>query len=339
MDKLKLVFVGGWGHGSRVVNLFKNGQLKNAELVGLGQTDPQEGNYELPGEYDQVPRFDDYREMLDRVDADVAVVSTQLKNLHQAIMDSAAAGCHVIAEKPVAAKVEQLRNLHNTVTQNEVELLLLLDNRAHPYLKAVKQAIDQDVIGDVVMVNARKSYPWNRSRVDDYPHKYGGTIGWVGIHALDFINAVTGLTFRQAVAMESNQLSPEYSSCPDNCGLVFKLSNGGQATVSLDYHRPEASPTHGDDWLRVVGTEGIIKSNLSKNKISCCTDQQADQKLEVPERENYFSNYFDYLLGKGFEKTFSGMTATSFHLSLAAIRAQQSVFEKEVLAIDENFPG
>jgi predicted dehydrogenase len=39
----------------------------------------------------------------------------------------------------------------------------------------------------------------------------------------------------------------------------FTLANAVYASASLDYFRPPSAPTHGDDRVRVVGTEGVIE--------------------------------------------------------------------------------
>ena len=335
--KLKLIFIGGWGHGSRIVNLLEKGELKNVEVVGLGQTCLQEPCWSLPEKYDSLPRYQDYRQLLSQVEADVAVISTRLQYINQAAIDAAAAGCHLLVEKPIAANYEQLHSLYEEVAEQGVELLLLLDNRAHPYLRAVRCTVTSGIIGRVLLVNARKSYPWYQERVKKFPVKWGGTIGWVGIHALDFINFGTLLKFKQVIGMESNQLDPDYASCPDNSVLLLELSNGSHASISLDYHRPQASSTHGDDWLRVVGTKGTIEANLSRNRIYCCTDGVEDRQLEIPPPYNYFQRYFDYLNQGQYINDFSEMTSLAFHMTATCITAQQAVQEGQISVVEDKY--
>jgi len=47
--------------------------------------------------------------------------------------------------------------------------------------------------------------------------------------------------------------------CEDHAGLLLRLANGGTATCHLDFLRPEAAPTHGDDGLRIAGSEGVLE--------------------------------------------------------------------------------
>ncbi len=325
MDKLKLAFIGAWGHGQGAVEYFRKETLPEVELAGLAQTHEQEGCWDLPDSYDEVPRYENYQQMLTEVKPDLVVVSSKLQYIHQAVLSAAENGCHVLAEKPIAASFSELDNLYDAVQRNKGALLLLLNNRANPYLKAVKNTVEEGIVGDPVLVNGRKSYPWNPSRVDNFPIRLGGTIGWVGIHAFDIINGATNLTFNQAVGMESNQIFSEYAQCPDNTAMVSELENGGHATISLDYHRPKASSTHGDDWIRVVGLEGTIEANLSQQTIHCCTDKQSDRKITLPETEDYYRQYFAYLRNGDWQERFTPMTALTLHMTAACITAQEAV--------------
>src|SRR5439155_548896 len=45
-----------------------------------------------------------------------------------------------------------------------------------------------------------------------------------------------------------------------------QLDRGGTGIVHADYFRPEKTPTHGDDRLRVAGTKGIVEV-----RAGCCT--------------------------------------------------------------------
>jgi hypothetical protein len=40
----------------------------------------------------------------------------------------------------------------------------------------------------------------------------------------------------------------------------FTLGEGRFASVSVDVFRPAKAPTHGDDWVRVVGTTGVLEA-------------------------------------------------------------------------------
>ncbi|MFW6271111.1 MAG: Gfo/Idh/MocA family protein, partial [Bacillota bacterium] len=172
--KLKVAMIGGWGHGSNVISDFVENSPENAELVAMGQTCAEESLWDLPENYNNVTRYTDYKKMLEEVKPEIAVISTRLDLINETAIKAAASGCNLICEKPVAASKKQLHKLYQKVEQNQVKLMLLLNNRANPYLKAARALVKEGTIGDIVMVNARKSYPWTDDRVEKFPVKYGG---------------------------------------------------------------------------------------------------------------------------------------------------------------------
>jgi len=88
---------------------------------------------------------------------------------------------------------------------------------------------------------------------------FGGTIPFVGIHALDLIRWTSGREFTECMAYHANAGHPEIRDMEDCASIALKLDNGGSATVRIDYCRPPTAPTHGDDRLRLAGNKGVVE--------------------------------------------------------------------------------
>ena len=242
MKQLRVVSIGGYGHSSMVFDEMLS--IPGVQLVAFAPA--------LKGEdLDMVTQhsicgdakfFESYRKMLSDVRPDVAVVSTRLDKITEVAAHAANSGCHLICEKPLSITHEGLKELHQAVKESNVSLIGMLTARSHPAYAAARTVYSRGDIGDVVLINARKSYKWG-VRPDWYCDRrlYGGTIAWVGIHALDFINFITGAEFRNVAAMQSNFAHKDFPGCEDNCVLILELSTGSHATVSIDYFRPAAA--------------------------------------------------------------------------------------------------
>ena len=63
------------------------------------------------------------------------------------------------------------------------------------------------------------------------------------------------------------------------------MSNGGQATLIFDYLRPNTAASHGDDHLRVAGSEGIVEVRIGDTASLCeiMTHTSAPEPLVVPD--------------------------------------------------------
>ena len=114
--------------------------------------------------------------------------------------------------------------------------------------------VKDGAVGEVQMLTAQKSYKYG-TRPAWYSERtlYGGTIPWVGIHAIDWIYHFSRKKFLSASA-ESIGKSPETAVL-----CRFSMEDGVIASINLDYHRPASAPTHGDDRIRVVGTAGVLE--------------------------------------------------------------------------------
>ena len=329
--------IGAWGHGAAMLNHLAGGGAEHIELAALGMTSATEtfdGWKQQHAWLRDVPVYDDYRSLLNKVEADFAVVSTALPHLPAAILDTLNAGLPLYTEKPIAADEATLRELQRAASGKQLFVLFTTGNHSHPALRKIRELADAGTLGKIAIVNARKSYPWADDRPAKFPVKYGGTLGWVGIHALEFISAATGLDFRKVSAMESNVLSADHADCPDNVAVCLELSNGAHATLSLDYHRPRGSRTHGDDWIRVAGTTATVEANLSRNTflLTGADGEQADTPM--PRHENWFDLIPQALAGDERQaQRCHTLTNEAFRLSQVAIIAQQAAISGCTMAI------
>jgi len=329
---LKVVSIGGFGHSVFVFDDMLG--FKEAQLVGLAPAFEGEdirffSNHELCR---GVKEYPDAVRMLEDLKPDVAVISTRLDLIPEAIISAANAGCHIIAEKPLALDVETLARVHQAVEDNGVRLTAMLSMRSEPEFVAAKRVYDSGAIGEAVLVNGRKSYKYGtRPEWFGDKNKYGGTIGWVGIHAIDFINFVTGLGFNKVSAMKGNFSHPDRPACEDHCVMLLELSNGGHASVSVDLFRPEAAGTHGDDWIRVVGTKGVLEARGSDHTCTVLLDGKEPVSVELPEKSRIFR---EFLLAVAGDETIRVYQDESFMLTRVCLDGQASAEQGRLMEVE-----
>lgn len=285
---MKIAIIGNWGH--HVCVLEETDLMPEALVVGLAPGIPDENLASMETQYPEAETYDDHLTMLAAAQPDVVLISTRLDRIAPLAIDTARAGFHSICEKPLALDQAALLRLWDAVVASKTHCLAMLPNRTHPVLAAAKAMVDTGRIGNVKLLNARKSYKcanqpagWIGQR-----ETYGGTLPWIGIHALDFIQAITGCGFSSVSALHANVAHPLQPDREDICTMSLRLTNGAMATASIDYLRPQSAPTHGDDWLRIVGTEGSLEAAMERN---CLTIFDADGVHEVTDfaaREPYY---------------------------------------------------
>jgi predicted dehydrogenase len=332
MDKLTVVNIGGFGHSDAVFRDLDG--MREAELVALAPAYQGEDISKFLKLAPAVGKmvYDDYRQMLKKVKPDVAIISTRLDLIPRLIIESADAGCHVIAEKPLALDLKILEKVRRKVQRKKVNLMAMLTMRSDPHFVAARQVYKSGAIGEAVLVNARKSYKWG-VRPDWFAEKdkYGGTIGWVGIHAFDYINFITGLDFTKVGAMQGNFAHNERPACEDNCAIVAEMTNGGHATISIDYCRPENAPTHGDDWIRIVGTTGVLEASGSKKECSVISGEKGIFQYALPDRKDKIFSRFLLNILQG--STNEEVSQASFMLTKVCLTARDAAVKNKVLGV------
>jgi predicted dehydrogenase len=202
--------------------------------------------------------------MLDRERFDVVAVCNSNGERAAAIRTCLERKIHVVAEKPLAIEMADLARVKEAVAASGVHLTMLLPMRFDPMYLALRQVVESGAIGEVAQITAQKSYragwrpEWYKRRAT-----YGGTIPWIGIHMIDLMRWTSGREFAEAVSFQSSIGFPDLGEMENVTGSLFRLDNGGVATLHMDYLRPATAPTHGDDRLRLAGTKGVAEYQAS----------------------------------------------------------------------------
>ena len=211
--------------------------------------------------FGSTPRvYGSYGALLAQEKPDVVVVDN-FYGEHAPVIEAAfRAGCHVFAEKPVAASVAELDALEKVYRASGVQFASMLDYRVHGAFTRARALIESGAIGQVRLMNAQKSYKFGkRPEFMKNPRTYGGTIPWVGIHAIDWILWMSGGRFESVSAIKSAR-DAENGVCPETTALaLFQMNDGMMASLTVDYLNPTKFPRHGDDRIRIVGTAGEIE--------------------------------------------------------------------------------
>jgi len=267
--------------------------------------------------------YEHYEEMLEKENLDVVGVCLPFFENAEASIRAARRGINVLSEKPAALTLAALDRLQQAVRESGILYSIMLDMRGMPIFQAARKAVRGGAVGEPILITGQKSYIWGRERPWYYKQSktYGGTIGWVGIHALDYMRWVSGQDYARVAAWESNKTLRQYPGCQDNAGLVFRLVNGGTATCHLDYLRPRTAPTHGDSRLRVAGSEGVLEAFEVGNRVNLISAKGKMGNLPLPPAVDLFARFIGALRGRE-EPLVS--SEDSFTITRVCLKAQEA---------------
>lgn len=273
--------------------------------------------------------YTDWREMLDREPLDI-VCEAGTDNLRGSLVRACAArGIHVITEKPLAFTFDELHAVRQAVEDNHIHLTMLLTMRFEPQYRLIRQVVADGTIGEVCQAAMQKSYrlgtrpAWQCSR-----QTFSGIIPFIGIHALDLIRWCSGHDFVRGAAFCANTGHPEIGDLEDNAALALQLDNGGSAGARLDYCRPAAAPTHGDDRLRIAGSKGVIEFLYATGEVTLLTSDQPPQVLPLPEPGKQFVNFVRSIRG---EEPCEAPAEDCFRMSEVVLRLREAARDYRVV--------
>lgn len=259
--------VGLEGHPSLVYDVVA--KHPDLELIAISKDEMPVAGLTRRKAFGSTRVYDDFETMFQRESFDVVGICNTNGHRARVIAEAARRGWHVAAEKPVALNGGELRTVREAISKAGVGFTSLLPMRYEPPLYTMARLAHGGAIGDVLLMNAQKSYKLG-SRADWYnnPALFGSTMQWIGVHMMDLMHWVSGQRFRTAYSYEKSVEQPAGSTMENVAGAVFQLENSGVATLNMDYLRPNAAATHGDDRLRVAGTKGILEYRLRDGLLS-----------------------------------------------------------------------
>ena len=249
---MKILIAGLGSIGRRHLRNFQ--ALDIGELVLLRSKRATLPDDELAG----LPTEQDLTAALQRHQPDIVVVSNPT-SLHLDIaIPAAAAGCHLLLEKPISHTMERVSTLVDLVEQKNLKVLVGFQFRFHPGLRRIKEFLDSGTIGPVTSVHAHWGeylpgwHPW-----EDYRGGYaaredlGGGVLLTLCHPFDYLRWLIGEV--ESVSAMTAQHGGLGIEVEDTANTILRFDNGALGIVHLDYiQRP---PTH---TLHITGQRGRI---------------------------------------------------------------------------------
>jgi predicted dehydrogenase len=145
MDRLNVACIGCGGKGRSDVD-----DVAGENLVGLCDVDEERAASTF-SKYPEVPKFKDYRRMLEKLDRqiDAVTISTPDHTHFPAAMMAMEMGKHVFVQKPMAHTVYEARKMVETARQNKVVTQMGIQGHSHDGTRRLKEWLAADAIGPV----------------------------------------------------------------------------------------------------------------------------------------------------------------------------------------------
>lgn len=257
-----------------------------------------------------VPGFTDCASMLAHLTPEIGCVLSTVAS-HRSLTELlAAAGVHVLCEKPMTTSLEDALAMAEACRRHGVEYMYGSSYRFLPAVQLARELIADGAIGKVLLLEERvvsgagaeRFVPMSSAH---YPEGTpgGGGMGLVdhGIHLLDIFPLLTGSRIRRAMGRGNRTGQPmrtEFAMVEHECGaigsLIYEEGTVGsdmpwEAIFSMGHSWKDGLGFAGDtgEWtpgagsIRVHGTRGALRIFHYPNKLFLC-EPSGVRELAVP---------------------------------------------------------
>ena len=275
-------------------------------------------------------RYNDYRELLKREELDAVCVCDRNSRRAESVIACLERGIPTAAEKPMALSLADLDRVRRASESTGTPLTMLLPMRFDPPYVAMRAIVAAGRIGEAVNLSGQKSYQlgerpeWMKDR-----ESFGGTIPYIGVHLVDLLRFISGRDMVETAAFHGRVGFPEIREMENTAAVSYRLDNGGTADLRLDYLRPKAGDSHGDDRLRIAGTRGVVE--YQGGRLTLMTDDEPLHEVaDFPATRPLFADFLDGV----FNGKPRGLTeGEAFRVTEIVLRSREAADSGRVLRI------
>ena len=213
---------------------------------------------------------DNAAEVIEHPDVEAVWICSPSQFHAEQIMACAEAGKHVFCEKPIATDLDETVEAINACNTAGVKLMTALQRRFDHNFKRVRQAIEDDEVGEVVQVKLCSRDP--APPPFEYVQGGGGLFKDMAVHDLDMARFLMASEPVGIFAMGSCQIDKSIEALPgaeafDTATIVMKFANGKDAMIDVCRQAPYGY----DQRAEVLGKKGMIRTDNNYPKyISAC---------------------------------------------------------------------
>ncbi len=268
--------------------------LPDVELVALCDTRVEVARA-LARDLGAVP-YSEFQDLLARPDLDAVSVCTP-DDAHRAPCEAAAAaGRHVLVEKPLAMTVADAEAIIAAATKTGVVLLVGHCLRFDPRYRAAKTAIAAGELGALQFIHTRRS---NTVAAQDRLRGRCSLPRFLGVHDYDVMRWWTGSEVRQVTAESKSGILQRlgYPVEDVSCALL-RFTSEALGSAELNWILPRGFPASGDHRADILGERGVLSIATLETGLRRADEQRAVvvDTMTAPTVEGHPGGMFYYEL-------------------------------------------
>ncbi len=234
-------------------------RCSRAELYAVASPTP--GNAQAFAKSFEISHdFTDYRAMLELPDLDMVVIGAP-NNLHcQMTVDAAAAGKHVVVEKPMCMNLAEADIMIDATRRAGVKLMYAEELCFAPKYVRLKQLLDEGALGNPTLIKQSEKHDGPHApHFWDVEQSGGGVTMDMGCHAIQFFRWILGRPKITSVyAQMATRVHGDKTRGDDNSIVILEFENGVTALAEESWSKQGGM----DDRAEVHGSAGVAYADL-----------------------------------------------------------------------------
>jgi predicted dehydrogenase len=182
-------------------------------------------------------------------------------DLHcQVVLDAAAAGKHVVIEKPLCLNLAEADRMIAACREASVKLMYAEELCFAPKYLRLKQLLDSGALGKPTLLKQSEKHDGpHAAHFWDVERSGGGVTMDMGCHAVEFFRWMLGRPrIKTVYAQMSTQVHAEKTRGDDNSILILEFENGVVAVAEESWTKLGGM----DDRAEVHGSDGVAYADL-----------------------------------------------------------------------------
>ena len=236
----------------------------NSNLIAVMDTNAEAAE-NVKKEFNAKYAFTTVDELLAIDEIDAVYIATPVFCHKEQVLKAAAAGKHILLEKPMGLTLEDSIEIEKFCKERGVKLGVGLMMRFNSLHEQVRDLIKSGKLGEIVSMRAQFTcwYPeiegaWRQEKA----LSGGGALIDLGLHCIDLLRYISGLEADEVTSFMSNQIF-KYE-VEDAASLIARMKNGALAYVDVAFNIPDDATTC---KIEFYGTGGgvVINGSLAQD--------------------------------------------------------------------------
>ena len=231
----------------------------DAELTAVASPSPGKAAA-FARQHGMAHHFTDYRQLLALEEVDMVVIGIPNDLHHDCTIAAAAAGKHIVLEKPMCLNLAEADRMIAACRKANVKLMYAEELCFAPKYVRLKQLLDSGALGQPVLIKQSEKHDGPHApHFWDVNRSGGGVTMDMGCHAIEFFRWILGRPpIKSVYAQMGTHVHGDKTRGEDNAVLILEFANGATAVAEESWTKLGGM----DDRAEIHGSKGVAFADL-----------------------------------------------------------------------------